>query len=169
MKPVREVQFEVLSKDAPDPFAQRDPFIAYAARLMDSVFTIPGTKIKFGLDPLIGLIPGFGDTISSLISIVLIARSSRLGVPKIILARMALNVLLNAGIGAIPVLGDLFSVFYQSNTKNYALLKKHAGAERKSTARDWLFIVGLLGALIGGIVLLVVGLITALSSLFNHN
>lgn len=155
-KPAREVEFEVLGKEPPRGFgaaASDDPFIALMARLMDDIFTIPGTNIRFGLDPIIGLLPALGATASSLVSLFLIAMSARRGVPKIVLTRMAANVLINAAIDSVPVLGDIGSIFFRSNTRNYELLRKHAGAPRASTRGDWIFV----GALFAG-VLLVIGL-----------
>lgn len=174
-KPVREVEFEVLGKDAPKNAsgsapqggAADDPLIALIARFMDDVFTIPGTNIKFGLDPIIGLIPALGATASSFVSIVLIALSARRGVPKIILARMAVNVLLNAAIDSVPVLGDVGSVFFRSNARNYELLQKHAGAQRASTAGDWIFLCALLGGILLVIGLMIVGSITLIHALFS--
>ena len=162
-KPAREVEFEVLGKDAPKGGLNDDPFIALIARLMDDIFVIPGTNIRFGLDPIIGLIPALGATASSFVSIVLIALSARRGVPKVVLARMAVNVLANATIDSVPVLGDMASVFYRSNTRNYELLRKHAGTVRVSTTGDWLF----LSALLAG-VLLMIGLMIAGSVALLH-
>ena len=122
-----------------------DPFVALVARLMDEMFVIPGTNIRFGLDPLIGLLPGLGTTASAAVSLALIALSSRRRVPKIILARMALNVLLNAALDAVPVVGDALSIFFRSNSRNYELLRKHAGTARAATRGDWLFLLALLG------------------------
>src|SRR5215216_4095806 len=93
----REVDFEVLGKEAPESrrgVAGEDPFLALIARLMDSVFVIPGTKIRFGLDPLIGLLPGFGAATSAGISLLMIALSTGRGVPRAVLARMGINVLI---------------------------------------------------------------------------
>jgi hypothetical protein len=122
-----------------------DPFLALMSQLLDSAFTIPGTKIRFGFDPLIGLIPfGVGDTAAALTSLLLIWKSARHGLPRIVLARMALNVLINAAIGGIPILGDLFSVFFRSNAMNYDLFRKHAGTRSVSTRPDWLFVSALI-------------------------
>src|SRR5678809_1705464 len=111
MNKTREVQFEVVDEKAPRPVRSlgEDPMIALVARLMDTVFTIPGTNIRFGLDPILGLLPGFGDTATAIISALLIAQSARYGVPRIILARMAGNVLLNTALGSVPLVGDAFS------------------------------------------------------------
>ena len=135
-----------------------DPFIALVARLMDEVFTIPGTKIRFGLDPLIGLLPGVGGVASAFVSLGLIALSSRQRVPKIVLVRMALNVLLNAGLEVVPVLGDALSIFFRSNARNYELLRRHAGTARAASPFDWMFV----GALIAGVGVVVVAFFAGL-------
>ena len=143
----REIEIdEVLPKDAPRS-AKDDPFIALIARLMDNQFVIPGTNTRFGLDPLLGLLPGWGDSASALVSALLLVKSARARVPKIILARMALNILLNAAIGAIPGIGDAFSFWFKSNAKNYALHLQHAGTARPPALRDRLFVAAILGAL----------------------
>lgn len=156
-KEAREVEFEVLGKDDPKAGAAVDPFIALMARLMDDIFVIPGTNIRFGLDPIISLLPAFGATASATVSIVLIALSARRGVPKIVLARMSANVLLNTALDSVPVVGDLLSIFYRSNARNYELLQKHAGKSRASTAGDWAFLIGLLVAVIAVVALMIVG------------
>jgi hypothetical protein len=167
----REVDFEVLPKNPPPPRRtpgtadpSADPLVALIARIMDSIFTIPGTKVKFGLDPLIGLIPGFGSGASAFVSLLLIARSATHGVPNHILARMTLNVLINAILDAVPVVGDALSIFYRSNAKNYELLQRHAGTRKKATARDWLF----LAALFFGVGLLVFCLLLGIATLLAH-
>ena len=120
-----------------------DPKSALLAKLMDSVFVIPGTKIRFGFDALIGLFPGVGDSIGAIISTYIIAQGSRMGVPRIILARMAMHILINTLVGAVPIFGDIFSVFYRSNAKNYELLRQYAGRRRAANAGDWFFVIGL--------------------------
>jgi hypothetical protein len=165
-KTAREVEFEVLGKDAPKGSADVDPLIALIARLMDKAFVIPGTNIRFGLDPVIGLIPALGATASSFVSIALIVLSARRGVPKVVLARMAANVLVNAAIDSVPILGDIGSIFYRSNSRNYELLQKHAGTSRASTTGDWLFLIGLLAAVLLVIGLMIVGSIAILRFIF---
>jgi len=145
-----------LSKQAPVPGT--DPLFALIARLMDDLFTIPGTKIRFGLDPLIGLIPGLGDTSGAIVSTLLIFRGAKAGIPRVILVRMASNVLLNTLGGAIPVLGDLFSAWFKSNQLNYALYQKHVGSNSTPSKADWGFVCLLLA-----ILLLAVGFIITLS------
>ncbi len=144
-----------------------DPFIALISRLMDEVFVIPGTNIRFGLDPIIGLLPGLGGTASAVVSLALIAMSARLRVPKVVLARMAVNVIINAGLDAVPVLGDVLTIFFRSNTRNHELLRKHAGTARPASRGDWLFLYALLAGV--GLVVLgfFVGLFYLASQLFT--
>jgi hypothetical protein len=143
-----------------------DPFIALIARLMDSAFVIPGTNIRFGLDPIIGLLPGIGDGATALTSLMLFLKAGGLGLPKIVLARMALNIVLNTSLGAVPVLGDAFSFWFKSNDRNYELLRKHAGAN-SSTKADWTFVIALLGGLLVVLVLTIVGYATMISTIVS--
>jgi hypothetical protein len=157
----QEVEFEVVGKEEPrfraGSASNVDPFIAFMARLMDDIFVIPGTNIRFGLDPLISLLPAFGTTASAGVSLVLIALSTRRGVPKIVLVHMATNVVINAALDSVPVVGDALSIFFRSNARNYELLQKHAGQSRASTTRDWLFLLALFGAVIAVVLLMIVG------------
>lgn len=139
-----------------------DPFLALLARLMDSQFVIPGTNIRFGLDPIIGLLPGIGDGATALTSLMLLLKAVQRGIPKIILARMAMNIVLNSTIGAIPVVGDAFSFWFKSNNLNYALLQQYANGTPSSTRSDWFFVVALLGGLAIVLVLTVIGYVTML-------
>jgi hypothetical protein len=117
----------------------------YLANLLDRRFTIPGTSIRIGLDPIVGLIPGVGDAIVSLAGSVILVLAAQSQLPKIVLVRMSLNIALNGIIGAIPILGDLFSVWFKSNVRNVELLERYAVEDRRtSTAGDWLFVIGLL-------------------------
>ena len=153
----REIEIdEVLPKAAPAR-GKDDPLIALIARLMDDWFVIPGTRIRFGLDPLLGLLPGWGDSASALVSALLMVKSARAGVPGIVLARMAANILLNAAIGAIPGIGDAFSFWFKSNAKNYALHRRHAGTALKPALRDRLFV----GAILGGLFILLAVILLA--------
>jgi hypothetical protein len=162
--PVREIHVdEVLPKGAvAGPRGARsrpgdDVIAALVAKIMDSLFRIPGTNIRIGLDPVIGLIPGAGSPISAFVSLLMIARSAQNGVPNLILARMALNVAINAILDAVPVVGDAASIFYRSNAKNYELMLKHAGTRRAATLRDKLFLLALLTGVILFVVVMIVG------------
>jgi len=95
------------------------------ARLMDSAVALPGTRLRFGLDPLLGLVPGAGDVVSALISVYMIHQARRLGVGKQVLGAMVANAAADALLGAVPVLGDLFDFAFKANTRNLMLLEKH--------------------------------------------
>jgi uncharacterized protein DUF4112 len=133
------------------------------ARIFDSAFRIPGTQITFGLDPILGLIPGLGDVASPVFSLFFIWHGVRLGVPKVVLARMMLNVLIDAGVGAIPVVGDLFDFGWKANAWNLALLERHAIAGRRPTSADYLFVT-LCGLVVLGAALLPILLLFALGT-----
>lgn len=95
------------------------------SRLLDSAFPIPGTSYRFGLDALIGLVPGLGDAVSAVFSGYIILQASRLGAPRSVVTRMIANVAIDTMVGWVPVLGDLFDVAWKSNLKNTALLETH--------------------------------------------
>ncbi len=92
------------------------------ARIMDTAWGIPGTKMRFGADSLIGLVPGAGDLVTMGISLYMLAEAHRLGIPKAILLKMAGNIAVDTGIGAVPLVGDVFDLFFKSNSKNAKLL-----------------------------------------------
>jgi Domain of unknown function (DUF4112) len=92
------------------------------ARIMDTAWGIPGTKMRFGADSLIGLVPGAGDLVTMGISLYMLAEAHRLGIPKSILLKMAGNIAVDTGIGAVPLVGDVFDLFFKSNRKNAKLL-----------------------------------------------
>jgi len=135
-------------------------FAEFIARLLDSAFFIPGTRIRIGLDPLLGLIPGIGDIIANLIGSSILLFAAQLHVPKIVIARMALNMGINTVIGAIPGLGDLFSIWFRSNQTNARLLRRYTTQRTtRATTSDWIFVIGLiilLFLLVGGTFTLIV-------------
>lgn len=128
------------------------------ARILDSAIAIPGTRIRFGVDPMLGLIPGVGDAVANLIGSVLFLLATRLQIPRIVLVRMSVNMWLNGTLGAVPIAGDLFSVWFRSNARNAELLRRHSGKAGATTAGDWLFVGGLavltLATMVGAIVAL---------------
>ena len=130
------------------------------ARIFDSAFRIPGTQITFGLDPILGLLPGLGDVASPVFSLFFVWHGFRLGVPKVVLARMVLNVVIDTGVGAIPVLGDLFDFGWKANAWNLALLERHAMPGRPATSADYLFVT-LCTLVIVGVALLPIVLLFA--------
>src|SRR5215211_902903 len=103
------------------------------ARVLDSAVAIPGTRYRFGLDAIVGLVPGIGDAIGAIFSIYIVFQAARLGVPKSTLVRMIGNVGVDTLVGEIPLLGDLFDVGFKSNIKNLSLIEQHV--QRPSAAR----------------------------------
>lgn len=95
------------------------------ATLFDTALIVPGTNIRFGVEALLRLVPGIGDIAASALSFYLLYEASRLGVPRLLLARMLANVLLEGAVGAVPVAGDAFDVFFRANRRNIALLRAH--------------------------------------------
>lgn len=92
------------------------------AHLLDSQFSIPGTNIRFGLDPVIGLIPGAGDWITGLLSVFFMVQAARYRAEPTVLFRMFFNIVLDITIGFVPLLGDLFDISWKANTRNAKLL-----------------------------------------------
>jgi len=144
------------------------------ASLMDDCIRIPGTDIRFGLDPILGLFPGLGDTVASLVGVAILGEASRRGVSRMALVTMALNILANAAVGSIPILGDAFSVWFKSNRRNHDLLQKALSAEVSPAERELavrrasLFAVFLIAAVIILVVLIIIGTITLLKFLVDH-
>ena len=133
------------------------------AYLMDNVLKVPGLKKRIGVNPILDLIPGLGDGAATLIQMLTILEGARRGVPKIVLARMGTNVLLNGAIGILPGIGEAFSWWFRPSSRNYQLLLKHAPQDgaavqpRRTAAGDYLFVFGLLA-----LVLVVMGVFIAL-------
>ena len=118
----------------------------YVAALLDDIFRIPGTKIRFGLDALIGWVPGVGDAMTGVASFLIAFASWRRGAKGVTLARMIANVLLETAIGAIPVAGDVFHVVWKANRRNYRLLIREREQPGANTRLDWMFLAVLLFA-----------------------
>jgi hypothetical protein len=95
------------------------------ATAFDTAFIVPGTNVRFGVESLLRLVPGVGDVAASLLSFYLLYEASRLGVPRLLLARMAVNVVLEGAIGAVPFAGDAFDILFRANRRNVALLRAH--------------------------------------------
>jgi len=111
------------------------------ARLLDSAFRMPGTNFRFGLDPLIGLIPGIGDLVSPIFGVLIIWHAASLRVPKVIIARMAINAVVDGVVGAVPVFGDAMDFAWRANEWNMALLERHAVPGRPPSSSDYLCVI----------------------------
>lgn len=125
----------------PRQFKPSNEHLDYIAALLDDMWRIPGTQIRFGLDALIGWVPGIGDAMSGVASFLIVFASWRRGVKWITLSRMIANVLLETAIGAIPVAGDAFHVFWKANRRNYRLLLREREQPGSNTDRDWIFLI----------------------------
>ena len=115
----------------PQSRAQRIARLDGLATLLDTAFFIPGTNIRFGIDAMIGLVPGIGDAITTAMSLYIIHEARQLGAPRHLIARMLANVLLDGVVGAVPLLGDAFDVMYRANRRNMALLRNHLDREAR--------------------------------------
>jgi Domain of unknown function (DUF4112) len=143
------------------PQAEVEQSLEQLSRWMDGLFRIPGTGWRFGLDALVGLVPGVGDFATTAVSIYIIASGVRYRVPKVTLLRMAANVGVDHLVGSIPLVGDLFDAYWKSNQRNVELLRERATATpeeaRHGRASDWLFLAAivlvLLALLVGSITL----------------
>jgi hypothetical protein len=127
---------------------QRLKTLKYIARLLDSAFVVPGTNARIGLDPLLGLVPGLGDLASPLFAMVLLWQSRDLGIPRVVQLRMIFNVAIDALVGLLPIAGDIFDFAWKANDRNLALLERYAYEQRRPSAGDWLFVIGLIGLLV---------------------
>lgn len=132
------------------------------AKLMDSQFRIPGTTIRFGADAIIGLIPGAGDVFGLLVSSYMIAILAANGASGFVLARIALNVLIDTLVGSIPILGDIFDIGFKSNQRNMKLVHQHY-VEGKHQGGAWKVIVPVLLLLL----LLCIGIVWIAYSLLS--
>ena len=131
------------------PDARADALMAWLrwwASLLDSRFRVPGTRIRFGLDPVLSLVPGLGDLASPAYTVALLVQGLQQRVPRLILARMVLNALLDALIGAVPLAGTVADVFWRANTRNLALLERHAKPGRPPERGDYVFVFGIAAA-----------------------
>jgi hypothetical protein len=145
----------------------RDENLDLLSRLLDSWFRIPGTSIRFGLDGIIGLVPGIGDILAGLASCIIIFAAWTRGAPYVTIARMLVNLALDVIIGTVPLLGDIFDIAWKANRRNYALLTRHLEHPRRYQWRDWFFLAGV--ALVAATILAVPVLFVAwlLQALFT--
>jgi len=117
------------------------------ATVLDDAIRIPGTNIRFGLDPVIGLVPGLGDLLGGAASAYIILEAARAGASASILVRMAANVGIDTLIGALPLIGDLFDFAWKSNARNVRLLARHVDAPVETRRASTALLVAVLGTL----------------------
>ena len=135
------------------------------ARWLDYAFALPG-GFRFGMAGVIGLVPGIGDVLDALLSLYIVLRAIQLGVPRVALARMLVNVGIEALAGSVPFLGDLFDVAFKANRRNYQLLKSHLFQPQRQKRQDWLFLILTVVLVLASIILPVLGLIELAKHLF---
>lgn len=151
-EPLRTIQGELVD----DELKQ----LKQLAWLMDESITIPGIGYKIGLDGLIGLIPGVGDLITASVSSYIIARANQMGIPRVVLLRMAGNTAIDVIIGTVPLLGDLFDIGWKANRRNLQLIVDHRENPMKTNRTSWWMVGGLLSL----IVLAFVGMIAIIGA-----
>ncbi|ELS05183.1 hypothetical protein Xen7305DRAFT_00049260 [Xenococcus sp. PCC 7305] len=95
------------------------------ANLLDTAIGIPGTKIRFGLDPILGLVPGGGDLITAAISAYMIYLAARFGLERAEILKMIKNVAIETAIGSVPIFGDIFDAYFKANIRNLEILEQH--------------------------------------------
>ena len=119
-----------------------DEHLNLIASWLDDRFEIPGIGIRFGLDALIGWIPGIGDALAAFASMFIVVAAWKRGAARITLVRMLLNLTVESTLGAIPILGDFAHVAWKANRRNYNLLIRDQQSHRRHTWQDWLFVIG---------------------------
>jgi hypothetical protein len=150
---------------------QLDPNISairQLARLLDAAVRVPGTNIRFGLDAVLGLIPGAGDIAGGVLSTFIIVQAAKIGAPGSVLARMVMNVAVDSIVGAVPVLGDLFDIGWKSNTRNAELLDRYVARPRATRVASRWAVIGAVAAvalIVVGMIALVVAIIRGLAGL----
>jgi hypothetical protein len=122
------------------PVSPRIADVEHVARWLDYAFELPG-GFRFGFAGIIGLIPGAGDIFDALVSLYIVIRAIQLGIPRIAIARMLVNVGIEAVCGSVPLIGDLFDVVFKANRRNFQLLESHLAQSQRQKASDWLFLI----------------------------
>jgi hypothetical protein len=142
MKPV--AQPEVLS-----PRVERarrlfdDENLDILSHILDDFIKVPGLPIRFGLDGIMGVVPGIGDVLGGIASCIIIIAAWIRGVPFVTVTRMVANVLIEVVVGSIPIFGDAFDIAWRANRRNYALLTGSLYEPRKQTIQSWIFLIAL--------------------------
>ena len=131
--------------ESPEALKRR---LARIAWLLDSSIPLPGTRFRIGLDAIFGLVPGLGDAIGVVLSSYIVREAARAGVPRVVLAHMAVNVAIDGLVGVIPFAGDVFDAAWKANQRNVALLEAHLEQPRRAKRASGLFVAGLIAALV---------------------
>jgi hypothetical protein len=159
LRPVGAARAERIETLAAEEAVQIQRFVDRLSRWMDSAFEVPVVGWRFGWDALIGLVPGVGDAGTMLVALYIVALAGKAGVPRITVARMGLNVAIDMLVGSLPLVGDLFDVYWKANVRNAALLRERLEdptSTRRAKASDWAFV----GVVLLGLVALFVAILT---------
>jgi hypothetical protein len=156
LRRARPLEPEVVPKSVPDPWIEK---LAY---VMDS--SIPLGRWRIGLDGIIGLIPGLGDLIGALVSALIVAAGVQARLPRSAIARMVANVAIEAAVGVVPFLGDLFDMAWKANTKNVEIFRQALKGERSRT-RDSMFVVGIVVAILAIVAIPVIAIVLLINQL----
>jgi hypothetical protein len=143
------IQGDVVGASRAERFRAAERRIGRVTHALDELVAVPGTSIRVGLDPVIGLIPVVGDAVAAVVGVWVIGEAARFGIPRLVLGRMAVNLVVDLAIGAIPFLGDLFDFAFRSNSANLELFRRHALDPAASTRGEQAFFAGLLLVLVG--------------------
>jgi hypothetical protein len=125
----------------------RDETLRGLEILLDEAFRIPFTRFRFGIDGIIGLVPGLGDVVAGILSLVIPIAAWTRGVPYVALARMGVNIGIGVLVGSIPLIGDAFDMAWKPNRRNYHLMQRHIGQPRRHSWKDWAFLAALVCAI----------------------
>lgn len=118
------------------------------AVLLDSAFKVPGTNVRFGLDAIVGIVPGLGDLVAPVFTVILLGTALRMRVPAVVVARMVLNAGIDMMLGLVPIAGDVGDVFWKADLRNMALLERHARPGVPPTRADYWFVLGAIGLVV---------------------
>ncbi len=162
--PRRPTQGEVVpGPDRSARLAAAERRLTWVSRLLDDAVVVPGTGRRIGVEPVIGIIPGVGDVFSAAVGVWLIAEAARFRLPRVVIARMALNTAVDLIVGIVPVIGDLFDFVFKSNSRNMQLFRRYAADPTASTREHRLVLIGALVLIVGIVWLLVAALSWLLS------
>lgn len=145
----RNIDWELLPPEQKTKASGIEGLFRWAAIIMDGLIRVPGTKRRLGLNPIIDFVPVIGDVGAAFVSASILVYALTRGLPKLLLARMALNVAINELIGVIPVVGSVFAFWFRANRRNYDLLQRHIDQPHRSRKGDWIFVVVLVALLLG--------------------
>src|SRR5262249_6909488 len=146
----------------------RDETLNKLSTLLDEAFRIPFTGVRFGIDGIIGLVPGLGDVLTGVVSFIIPLAAWVRGVPYIALVRMGVNIGIDVLFGSVPIIGDVFDIAWKANRRNYELMQRHLGQPRRHTWKDWVFLAALASALAVVFAIPVVVLIWLMAWLNQH-